>query len=373
MRAMGPGAGVVARWAITAVAAVALVVIPLALQARPAQPTTIGADVLAARMQASGSIGWSGTIDTVGTVQIPDNDSFATLATLLGQDNQLRAWWRSSDDYRIDRIRSTGETDLIRHHQTQIRWVFESQTATISPVSKIRLPDAVDLVPPTFARQLLQGAAPTELTRLPAMRIAGIDAAGLRLTPSDPAGSTGRVDLWADPQTGLPLRVDLFGRGAVRPAVTTAFTQVDPSTPAASTTRFVPNEQMTINYDQSVDVAAAANAFAPIDLPITLAGLTSRDGSDPGAVGTYGRGPTTLIVIPLRGSVARPLRTQFSSSAAARQIDVGTALTVGPVGVLLTVRTDGFQGGPGRSFLLAGTVTQATLTQAATQLLGSNR
>ncbi len=51
MRAMGPSAGVVARWAIAAVAALVLVVTPLALQARPAQPLSIGADALAARMR----------------------------------------------------------------------------------------------------------------------------------------------------------------------------------------------------------------------------------------------------------------------------------------------------------------------------------
>ena len=45
---------------------------------------------------------------------MPDSDSFVGLAQLLGEDNDLRVWWRAADDWRIDRIRSTGETDLFR-------------------------------------------------------------------------------------------------------------------------------------------------------------------------------------------------------------------------------------------------------------------
>ena len=56
-------------------------------------------------------------------------------------------WWRNADDWRVDRIRSTGETDLFRQGGGIVRWVFESETATYSPVSKIRLPDASDLLP----------------------------------------------------------------------------------------------------------------------------------------------------------------------------------------------------------------------------------
>jgi hypothetical protein len=39
---------------------------------------------------------------------VPDSAAFANLATLLGEDNQLGVWWRSTDDWRVDRIRSTG-------------------------------------------------------------------------------------------------------------------------------------------------------------------------------------------------------------------------------------------------------------------------
>ena len=47
---------------------------------------------------------------------------------------------------------------------------------------------------------------------LPSRRIAGRDAAGLRVTPTDPQTTVGSVDIWADPATALPLRVEVAGR-----------------------------------------------------------------------------------------------------------------------------------------------------------------
>ena len=174
-----------ARWLAVLLAAAAFIVMPLLMSARPAAPSDMTAVELAARVQESADVPWSGFVETAGTLQVPDNESFATLAQMLGENTQLRVWWRSADDWRVDRIRSTGETGLFRHGWGIVRWVFESQTATYSPVSKIRLPDASDLLPPTFARSLLQGAREGELGRLPARRIAGIDAPGVRLTPDE--------------------------------------------------------------------------------------------------------------------------------------------------------------------------------------------
>jgi hypothetical protein len=353
-----------ARWLVVLVAAVAFVSTPLLITARSAAPSDLSAAELSARIQQSGARGWSGYVETEGTLQVPDSDSFATLAQLLGENNRLRVWWRSPADWRVDRIRSTGETDLFRQGGGTIRWVFESETATYSPVSKIRLPDASDLLPPTFARSLLQGARTNELSRLPGRKIAGVDTAGLRLTPDDKTTTIGHLDIWADPASGLALEVELYGLGDQRPVVATTLREVSLGAPPPGTTKFKLREGVRVVYEQSVDVAAAANAFAPYDLPASLAGLASRDGEDPGAVGIYGRGPTTLIAVPLRGQVAGPLRRQLQDRGTAKITDVGTAAPLGPVELLITP----FRG-RGGAFLLAGTVTSETLQRAATELL----
>jgi hypothetical protein len=177
-----------ARWLIVLLTAAAFVATPLLISARPAGPSAISAAELASRIQQSGDRGWSGFVETAGTLQVPDSDSFATLVQLLGENTRLRVWWRNEDDWRVDRIRSTGETGLFRQGGSTIRWVFESETATYSPVSQIRLPDASDLLPPTFARSLLQGVRRNELSRLPTRRVAGIDRAG----PSAHAAGAGQ-------------------------------------------------------------------------------------------------------------------------------------------------------------------------------------
>jgi hypothetical protein len=352
-----------ARWLVVLLTAVALVATPIVIGTRPAPPSDITAAELAGRVRQSADVGWSGYVETSGTLQVPDNESFATLAQMLGENTKLRVWWRNADDWRVDRIRSTGETDLFRQGWGIVRWVFESETATYSPVSKIRLPDASDLLPPTFARSLLQRARESELSRLPARRIAGIDAPGMRLTPDEEATTIGHVDIWADPASGLALEVELYGVGGQRPVVTTTLRELKLGAPPTTTTHFRLPEGVRVSYEQSVDVAAAANAFAPYDLPASLAGLTSRNGQDPAAVGIYGRGPTTLIALPLRGQVAGPLRRQLQDRGTAQLTEVGTLAPVGPVGLLITPR------GRGGAFLLAGTVTADTLQRAATELL----
>jgi hypothetical protein len=353
-----------ARWLAVILTAVAFIAAPLLISARPVTPSDISADELAGRIRQSADVGWSGYVETSGTLQVPDNESFATLAQMLGENTQLRVWWRHAEDWRVDRIRATGETDLFRQQGYTIRWVFESQTATFSPVSTIRLPDASDLLPATLARALMQGARGDELSQLPTRRVAGIEAPGLRLTPDEPATTVGHVNIWAEPKSGLPLQVEVYGIGEQRPVLTTRLHELNLKEPPADTTDFTPADGVRVDYEQSVDVAAAANAFAPYDLPASLAGLNSRDGADPGAVGIYGRGPTTLIALPLRGRVAGPLRRQLSDRGNAQFTDVGTLAPVGPVGLLITPNRE-----RNGAFLLAGTVNSETLRQAAAELL----
>jgi hypothetical protein len=211
---------------------------------------------------------------------------------------------------------------------------------------------------------MLQGVRDAELSALPARRVAGIAAAGVRLTPAEQATSIARVDIWADPGSGLPLRVELSGAGDRRPVLESSLRDVSLAEPARETTLFRPASGVDIAYEESVDVAAAANALSAYDLPTTLAGLDTRGGEDPGAVGVYGRGPTTLLVLPLRGQVAAPLRARLRDSGGAEETTVGILAPVGPVGLLLTPRTDR-QG----ALLLTGTVTGDTLRQAAAELL----
>lgn len=349
---------------MVAVATVAAVVLPNIGGIIPASSSDVSARTLLDQISDSRSVGWSGDVDTQGTLQIPDTDSFAGVARLLGERNDVRAWWKDPTHWRVDRVRQTGETDLVRDGDSVTSWEFESNTATISPYSSVRLPDVSDLLPNQLAARLLAGARDDEVSRIDARRIAGRDAPGVRLTPSGGQTTIGRVDVWADAATGLPLRVDVYGTGAARPVLTSEVTRLDTDAPSADDVSFAAATQAKVRNRDTVDLAAGANVFAPFTLPDAVAGLARRgEPADLGAVGVYGRGPTALVAIPLRRSVVGRVRDQLSKAASAQQTDAGTTLSVGPLSVLLTPRRRG-----GGTFLLAGTVTPQTLADAGTDL-----
>ncbi|MGI9085010.1 MAG: sigma-E factor regulatory protein RseB domain-containing protein [Aeromicrobium sp.] len=352
------------RWLLVGALVVAIVVSPGIVRAWPAADSDLSAASLRDRIGRSESAEWSGEVRTQGTLQIPDTDSFGGVSRLLGEESTLRVWWRDPLHWRIDRIRSTGETDLVRDGFRMIRWIFESRTATITTYSDIRLPDDSDLLPSRLAARMLAGAESRELTRLPSRRVSGRDARGLRLEPRGGRSTIRRVDVWAEPETGLPLRVEVFGSEAGRPVVTSRVVRLDISPPSDSSTRFAPAPGVKVRTQDALDVAAGANAFAPFDLPASLAGLDRRgDPSGLGAVGVYGRGPTALVAIPLRRSLASRVRDQLSTSTNARQSGAGTSLEVGPLSILVT------RGGRGRgTFVLGGTVTPELLRKAAADL-----
>ena len=354
----------VRRWFLVLLATAVIVTTPVAISLIPADGSAMSAHTLRQHIARSTTLAWSGSVRTRGTLKIPAANSFAGISKLLGDNNSLRVWWRDASHWRVDTVRQTGETDLIRHDALTTSWNFESETATMTPYSAVRLPDATDLLPTRLATRMLSGATDEELTRLPSKRVAGQSAAGLRLKPANARSSIDHVDIWAETRTGLPLRVEVYDTAASRPIVTTEFTSVEMKKPKSRTTEFLPPPGIKIRNRNSVDVAAGANAFAPFVLPDGLAGLARRgDAARFGAVGVYGRGPTALIVIPLRRDLSNQVRKQLQQNAAVGTTDAGTALEVGPLSVLLT------RGGQGRgTFLLAGTVTPQTLEQASTEL-----
>ncbi len=352
-----------ARWLVVAVSALALVAAPLVPLVLPVHDSPVGAPRLAQRILASPEQGWSGEVRARGSLQVPlTGSTFGGVARLLGEESTLRVWWRGPEDWRIDRLRATGESDLVRNGGLSVRWNYEDNRVNFTPFSRIRLPNDSDLVPSSLAVRMLTGAAPAELSRLPARRVAGRSAPGLRLVPADERSTIAHVDVWADVETGLPLRVEVYADPAGAPVLATELVSLDPVPPPPGRTDFQLSPTLDFSRGVSMDDAAGANAFAPFVPPAAVAGL-SRLGreADFGAVGVYGRGPTALLAIPLRSSVARALRAQLRRSPESREDGRGIAMEIGPLSVRLEQARSG-------NFLLTGTVTAGTLEDAATDI-----
>jgi hypothetical protein len=358
-----------ARWLVVAVVALVLAAAPLVTHALPARQSDISAARLADRIRASTDVGWSGEVRSLGSLKVPlTGSTFGGVARLLGEQTDLRVWWRSATSWRLDRIRATGESDLIRDGGLTVRWNYEDNRVNFTPYSPIRLPDDVDLVPVALADRLLSGARDRELSRLPARRVAGRSAVGLRLVPADARSTISRVDVWADEDSGLPLRVEVYAEPAGGiPILGTELITVELARPSKERVDFRLSPNLRFSRGFALDEAAGANAFAPFEAPGTLLDLPRRGAAeDFGAVGVYGRGPTAILAVPLRGSTARGLHDQLAKSRDARETGNTIALEVGPISVRLI-------DGERANFLLTGTVTPETLASAGIELVRTVR
>jgi len=352
------------RWCAVAAGVAVLVSLPPIVARLPARDSAVSAADLLAGIRASGQAGYSGYAEAVGGLRLPLTDEFAGLVDLFGDRTRLRVWWRGETDWRVDAIDPTGETDLHRDATGTWTWHYESNSATRAGETGVRLPRAADLDPAALGRRLLSEAAPAQVSRLPARRVAGRSVPGLRLRPADPQTTITHVDIWADEGTGVPLRVEVHGAGATRPVVQAAYLDFDPTAPDPGTTAWRPPPGDGISVQQAVDIAAAVDRFAPFLPPAELAGYRLRQRVDGlGAVGTYGSGVTVLTAVPLPGRVSRPLVRQLARTPGLRSTTAGFVLTIGPLSLMFADRVPG-----GRSWLLTGTVTEQTLERAAAEL-----
>jgi hypothetical protein len=341
-----------------------LLALPPVLGAWPARQSPVSAATLLAAVQRSGAAGYSGYAEAVGGLELPLADQFSSLADLFGGRTRLRVWWRERHDWRVDAVGATGETDVYQAGAGTWTWEYERSQATVSGEPPVRLPQPADLDPAQLGRRLLAEAVPAEVTRLPARRVAGVDAPGLRLAPGDPRTTVTRVDVWADPGIGVVLRLDLYGSDQRHPALQSRFLDFTARTPDPRVTSFRPPPDATVSALQVRDLAAEVDRFARFLPPDELAGYPlRRRAEEPGAVGTYGRGVVVLIAVPLSGWVSRPLRETLGTTRGARVTAAGTLLAVGPLSLLLSGAAAG-----GPSWLLAGTVTAETLQRASADL-----
>ena len=284
------------RWGLAAVATALIMLAPYAGHLRPTSDPAIGTADLVTAVRDPSAAAYSGTVDVQGSLGLPIADRFTDLADLFGGETRLRVWWRDSGDWRVDRLLETGEVDLFHQGPQTVEWSYERGEARASIDPEIRLPRDADLLPPEVAQRALDGVATSDVHRLPPRRIAGIDAAGLRIDITDDRSTLRRVDVWVDPATRVTLAAEVYGDGADRPALTTTFTTFSGERPGDDVTRFRPRRNVAVSRERVLDIADAANQFAPVDPPQSVAGLPRTSGH---AAAVYGSGLTRLLVVPL--------------------------------------------------------------------------
>lgn len=235
---------------IAVIAALSVLVPALTAQAKPNLPPLTAADLLAKAQRAKVDA-LSGTVRLTTRLGLPSLGSFAgrggLLTDLLSGSHEARVWRDGPDRSRVALLGRLAETDWV--HNGRDVWMWQSDGRR---VTHLQLPAAdpareaaeaarrdaddteVAASPDQVAQRLLAAVTPsTTLSVGSADYVAGRPAYGLTLRPKSPTSLVDSVKVAVDAATGLPLAVQVLGRGHSDPAVDLAFTSLSIKRPAA--------------------------------------------------------------------------------------------------------------------------------------------
>jgi len=251
-----------ARWAIPvgAVAAVAMVIAGSAIagaQASPALPARTAAQLLADIASATAPpSSLSGVIvesASLGLPQLPDIGGATSGYSLLAGTHTIKFWAAGPARVRIAIPATLGESDIRRDGRQVWLWDSSSQTAThiVLPArsgpgpaaggAPMANPALRALTPQQAARQVLAAVGPTTTVSVQQnIMIAGQAAYQLAIAPKDSRSLIGQVRIAVDAHGYLPLRLQVFARGATSPAYQVGYTALSFAEPAASNFTFTP-------------------------------------------------------------------------------------------------------------------------------------
>jgi hypothetical protein len=356
------------RWLLVAAGGLVLAGAAPAFDALPRGATASGADELRRRILASAAQPWTGLAEATGRLALPDLPALESTTALFSDISRVRGFVAGPDRWRADALTPVGERDTYRLDGREYVWDFGfDQLTVLTGNPALRLPRAADLLPPDLARHLL-GLAPNDpVDPLPSRRIAGRTAAGLRLTPADPDTTVGRVDVWADPESGLPLRVEVAPKaGPDLPLLVTELQDVDLRAPDAAV--LVPPRPPGSGRVQAAanDLGGALRVLDAAAPPSRLAGRdrVQLDGDELPGVGVYGGGLAGFVLVPVsRGIAGRVLDGAGAAGGVPIEVSRGRAVRVATPLLSLAVR-----GGRGGGVLLVGTVGPELLEGAVVEL-----
>ena len=358
------------RWAaVTAVVAL-LCLIPVLVSALPVSVPRLTAGQLRGSILASERLSYAGYAESNATFGLPLLPGLSDVTSLLDGVTKMRVWQASPDRWRVDVLSDTGERDTYQLGPQSYIWDSGEELLTeVIGQPSLRLPRAADLAPPALAVRLLDEAGQhARFSVIAPLRVAGKSAAGLQMTPTDPASTIARIDIWAEPGNGLPLMVEIFGRHSSIPALESQFFSVGPWRPDAAvlTPRRGPGTGFTTTSARSL--SGELNNLATANLPGRLAGRNRLP--EPTAfdeVGVYGGGLSTFVVLGIRGS-SDLVGEALSAGGVALDLPDGTAATATLISAPLVNAVIAQPAGSYFTYLIAGTISASVLEQAAVTL-----
>ncbi len=330
-------------------------------QAAPALPARTPAQLLAQVSADAKLPPLTGTVvetASLGLPQLPQAANPTALSSLLTGSHTLQVYYESPRHFRLQVPQTLSETDLIRDGNKA--WLWQSAPDTVTEYTwpegaagraAAQLPAVPALTPQQAADDLLAAVGTTTTVTVQGnVLVAGEPAYQLVLAPKDPRSLIGRVVIAIDGKYGVPLRVQVFAKGATSPSFQVGYTRLSFGTPAPASLQFTPPPGATLTV---VDLGAGHGATSG-SVPSAAGGAGLRlfgsgwltvaefprsdlslSGTVPGSSGTQapvssgpgGLGGDSQAVLDALLAAAKPVHGSWGS---------GTLLTTSLVSVLMT-------------------------------------
>ena len=311
-----------ARWAVpaTGVVVTAAVIAGLQIpsaQASPALPARTPAQLLAEVSTNASLPPLTGTMvetTNLGLPQLPQVGNATSLSSMLTGSHTMKIYYQDARQFRVAIPEPESEVDLIRNGATA--WLWNS---TEDSVTKFDLPangkdkaarakselPSTPLTPQQAANELLKAVGKTTVVSAEAnVMVAGEPSYQLVLAPKDDRSLIGQVTIAIDAKYNVPLRVQVFAKGAASPAVQFGFTAIQFTAPAAANYDFTPPPGATVNV---VNGSGGSEKSAGGE-------------SDASGFGSYGTGWLTVAELPqqdlMEGIGAGGLKSSSSAAPA---------------------------------------------------------
>ena len=363
------------RWTRWAVPAGALVVVGGVLagslisvaQASPGLPSKTPAQLLV-QVADSTTPPLTGTVvetTSLGLPSLPGTADPTSVASLLTGSHTIRVWYGGPRHFRLAVPEPLSETDVIADGNTA--WLWESSANTVTEYTlsphQSAPPTTAPLTPQQAAQQVLAAVGPTTTVRVDSnVTVAGQAAYQLVLAPKDSRSLIGQVQIAIDGSNGVPLRLQVYARGASSPAFQVGYTAIQFVTPAPADLTFSPPPGATVTHENLADESGSAHQPGDVKvigshwlsvLDISSAGLAAPGGSGP-APGNGGSGDSAAVLNTLLGA-AKHVSGSWGS---------GRLLRTSLVSVLITDSGRMFIGAVEPSVLYAAAASAGSATQA---------
>jgi outer membrane lipoprotein-sorting protein len=216
-------------------------------RASPGLPPRTAAQLLA-QVAGSAAPPLTGTVvetTSLGLPSLPGTSDPTSIAALLTGSHTVRVWYAGPRHFRLAVPEPLSETDVIADGSTG--WLWDSTANSVTEYalparqSAPQAPLTLALTPQQAARLVLAAVGETTTVAVDSnVTVAGQPAYELVLAPKDSRSLVGQVQIAVDGRNGVPLRLQVYARGASSPAFQVGYTGIQFVTPAPADVSFTP-------------------------------------------------------------------------------------------------------------------------------------